>query len=80
MNTADIIRPILIETYGKGGLVEALVDNLADAIDHVWQNDERDELERSIMLSCWNWFTGGCTADMTATKIMEALDASRRET
>lgn len=71
----DLIRPILIETYGKSGMVDALIAHLSATIA-TGKIDRHRGREYTIMRACWDWFSGGTTATTTARKIEAAL-ASR---
>lgn len=70
--TRDTIAPILTATYGKGSMVDALADQLAEKIDsRGWDLRGREYM---IMVTCWNWFAGGDTAAAVADKIEAAID------
>jgi hypothetical protein len=72
VTTEDVIRPIVTSTYGKGGMVDALVTHLASVIDgRKWDSRGR---EFRVMVTCWDWFSGGTTADSVAQKIEAALN------
>jgi hypothetical protein len=72
MSTADLIAPIIHETYGHGPMPDAFVKHLAWKIEA----DDFDSRGREygIMIACWDWFSGGTTADATAQKIEAALN------
>lgn len=72
--TERIIAPILVDTYGTGGMVGALIAHLAHAIDtYAGEEDERGGREYMVMRVCWDWMTGGSTADAVAREIEDAL-------
>lgn len=74
--TLDRILPILRSIYGKGSMVDSLGEHLAEKIDtYAPKPDdyEDEDRERMIMLTCWNWFSGGSTAHIVAAKIEAAL-------
>lgn len=69
--TRQKIEPILRETYGKGAMCSALVDNLAAKIDAKdWDDRGREYM---VHMMCWDWFSGGTTAENTARKIEAVL-------
>lgn len=75
MDTAQKIRPILLATYGKTAMVDDLVVHLSEEID-AYPNGVRGgyrSREETIMLICWDWMTGGTTADSVAKKIEAVL-------
>ena len=75
--TRDVITPILYRTYGKGKMVDSLADHLAAEID-AWAPDPRlrgTNLDRETMIMrvCWDWMTGGSTAESVAREIDRAV-------
>lgn len=78
------IAPILHETYGKGDMVDALIEYLSDRIAtgnigaYLPYGGDRGR-EFQIMRVCWDWFAGGTTAESTARKIEEALTPKETE-
>jgi len=75
MTTAEIIRPILTETYGDGSMVHSLADHLAERID-TWRLEPHrtgETREDMILRVCWDWMTGGDTAAYVAAEIEQAL-------
>lgn len=76
--TREIIAPILRETYGKGRMVDSLADHLAQKID-AWPDAKPRfgvrNREDMICMTCWDWFSGGTTAESIAKEIETALDA-----
>lgn len=70
-DTRDRITPILHETYGKGGMVDALADHLGAKIDS-GDFDSRGR-EYAVMVMVWDWFSGGGTAASVARKIETVL-------
>jgi hypothetical protein len=78
MSTLDIIEPIIVKTYGKGAVSVALAEHLANKIDTFQSRQFGPETrEDMIRETCWNWMTGGSTAERAAGKIEIALKASR---
>lgn len=77
MSIYSIIHPVLAEIYGDGSMVEALAGHLAMRIAN-WPNDDANISGRSredmIMQTCWNWFSGGDTAEIAAQRIEQALN------
>lgn len=76
-STADLIRPIITRIYGDGSMPRALADHLAVMIDAYKPSPdalEDGDREREIMLTCWNWFSGGGTAGVVAKAIEAALN------
>lgn len=78
-STLDTILPILTDTYGEGGMVRALAEHLSVKIDR-WDSPNpvqptygaRDR-EDMVRQTCWDWFSGGTTAEGVARRIEEAL-------
>jgi hypothetical protein len=66
-----VITPILKLTYGKGSMVDAAAADLAQRI--AAENYDDRGREHMVMLRCWDWFTGGSTAESVARKIEAAL-------
>lgn len=77
MTTADVIRPILVETYGDGSMVHSLADHLAEKIDawpeKIQPNYYASTREDMILRTCWDWMSGGTTAEAVAAEIEDAL-------
>ena len=70
--TFEIVTPILVRTYGRGGMVQGLAKHLAAKIDaQEWDSRGREYM---IMRTCWDWMTGGSTADDVAKRIEAALE------
>ena len=73
--TVEKILPALQESYGEGAMVTALAQHIVQQ----WPNmvaeaeDGWHDLQHSLRLTCWNWFSGGDTANLTADRILEAL-------
>lgn len=79
MSTEDTIRPILTKTYGDGSMPRALATHLAEKID-AWPDSGQptygaETREDMIRLTCWDWFSGGGTAEGVARQIEAALHA-----
>lgn len=73
--TAEIIRPIINDTYGKSEWIDAMVEDVAKSIEgykHPIDNPGRSREDR-IMRRCWDWMSGGTTAKYVARKIEAAL-------
>lgn len=67
----QIIDPIIYETYGKGTMITSLVNILAKGIisgDYHYRTRED-----FILHTCWNFMTGGTTAEYVAKQIEQAL-------
>ena len=80
MTTTERIRPAIHETYGESNFAEALVDHLAQKIDE-WDSSEHTELDFGeatrhdmIRMTCWNWFSGGGTAEIAARRVELLLE------
>lgn len=75
MSTHELIEPIIVRTYGTSPMTKAMVEHLASKIergdfDHY---DSREDMIRSV---CWDWMTGGSTAEVVAQRIEAVLPAS----
>lgn len=67
------IAPIICATYGDTDYARSLAENLAARIDaRKWDSRGREYM---VMLACWDWFSGGTTADNVARRIEAVLDA-----
>lgn len=77
MSTYEKILPIVTEIYGDGIMAEGLAKQLAEKVEDFdpsefdYHGDE--QREDMIRLTCWNWFSGGGTAEIAAERIEEAL-------
>jgi hypothetical protein len=71
--TREKVAPILHRTYGKGGMVDALADHLATQIDAYPTTPGTRSRQDIIMLTCWDWFSGGDTANHVAEQIEAVL-------
>jgi len=72
------ILDVLEDTYGKGVFVDALTDELVRQIpqwklEHDANPGLQSEVERLIMMRCWDFFTGGTTAESVAHRIKMKL-------
>jgi type IV pilus biogenesis protein CpaD/CtpE len=76
MNTLEVVQPIIVDTYGKGSMTIALAEHVANEIDTFEPQYPDDTREDMIRLTCWNWMTGGSTAEIVARKIEAALEAA----
>lgn len=72
MTTEERIRPIIEKIYGANAMSEGLVRDLAHRIENHGWDDYRGR-EHMIMSVCWNWFSGGTTAETTARRIEQQL-------
>lgn len=68
------VTTIIETTYGRSTMSQGLAQCLIEKIPE-WDSDDR---ERQIMLTCWNWFSGGSTAENVAHKIKMALFEEER--
>lgn len=72
----EVVEPVIRKTYGKGGMAEALAKHLAEKID-AWPGGQprygAESREDMIRLTCWDWFSGGTTAEGVARQIEERL-------
>lgn len=68
----DKITSIVTGRYGRNAMAEALAADLIEKIPG-WAENDREERERKIMLTCWDWFSGGSTAEIVADQIKMAL-------
>jgi hypothetical protein len=71
MTTEEIIRPIITATYGDWSMSYALATDLASKIDA--GSYEAGRREDMVQMTCWNWFSGGTTAEHVAEEIEQAL-------
>lgn len=72
--THNVIEPIILRTYGDNGMSRALVVHLAAKIND-GDYDSRGR-EHMIMHICWDWFSGGTTAEAVAGEIEAQLVAN----
>lgn len=73
LTTAQIkerIAPILAKTYGDSPMCDGLADHLAE---HLLAFAPGEKRRRMVMNICWDWFSGGTTAEFVAGEIEEAL-------
>jgi hypothetical protein len=78
--TERTIAPILVQTYGDNATTYALALHLAEKIDsYAGEDDDRGGRERMICGVCWDWMTGGSTAEAVAREIEEALASGQVE-
>lgn len=76
-----IVRTFITDTYGDNGMSRALVVALGERIDKFDDEGGRYHREDMIRNVCWDWMTGGTTAQYVAEKIESALkDASAAST
>lgn len=69
--TEERIAPIIKQAYGDSPMARALILHLTNRIYHDdWDSRGR---EYGIMLTCWDWYAGGGTAEGVAKKIEAAL-------
>ncbi len=72
MSTSDVIGPILRATYGKGAMADALIGHLAAKLD-AGDYGRYAGREDMVVAVCWDWMTGGATAEAVAKQIERAL-------
>jgi hypothetical protein len=81
-NTASIIAPIVTKTYGDTDMATALVENLAEKIDD-WPRRRKHhsfrDREDMVRMTCWDWFSGGSTAECVAEDIEAALQKAQAQ-
>jgi hypothetical protein len=69
----DALWPDIATTYGDNGVSRALAAYLAEKITNgEFEKDSRGR-EYRIMVTCWNWFSGGTTAESVAKKIEQEM-------
>lgn len=68
----DRILPVVIEIYGDSSMTLALVEDLSAKITK-WTDDRYRTREDMIFQTCWNWFSGGSTAEYAAREIEAVL-------
>jgi hypothetical protein len=68
----EIITRIVTNRYGHNAMARGLADDLIAKMPD-WNALDGDERERQIMLTCWNWFSGGSTAEVVAHQIKMRL-------
>jgi hypothetical protein len=70
----EIIQPIIIDVYGDTAMARALAENLAERVENAdWRGLGDYNREDSIRNICWDWMTGGDTAQYTAERVERAL-------
>jgi len=67
----EIIEPIILEVYGDTEFARSLATHLAQSltVPERWERTRED----TIRVICWNWFSGGSTAQYVAERIDGAL-------
>lgn len=81
MTTFDIVRETLESIYGEGSFCQAGYEHIASKIDawpDVKPSYQAENREEMIMHACWDFFTGGSTAQIAARRLEEALDSASR--
>jgi len=78
MTTYEKIAPIIFETYGETEWGRSLAEYLVTKIE-AWPNRVQpsyyaDTREDMVRLTCWDWFSGGSTAEYVAKKIEAVLN------
>jgi hypothetical protein len=68
----EIITTVVTGRYGQNAMAYGLAEDLIKKMPD-WNEEDREERERQIMLTCWNWFSGGGTAEIVAHQIKMAL-------
>jgi hypothetical protein len=81
MTSAEIeaaIRPIVVAYYGDGELPLALTARLAEKIANpdIQPRYGYEGREDMIRMTCWDWFSGGGTAQCVAQDIEGKLKAA----
>jgi hypothetical protein len=77
MDTYTAILPVVQRIYGAGDWTEAMTRELARRLDAKdWDSRGREYM---VMMVCWDWMTGGTTAEHAAKEILVALDARRED-
>lgn len=80
MSTLGIISPILHLAYGEGAMVHDLAIALTNKID-AWPDSAGASYgeatrEGMIRMTCWDWMSGGSTAEHVAKKKTSRLRRS----
>lgn len=73
----DQILDVLESIYGKSYLCPVLAEELAKKVPE-WQKEEREgkarrDCKEEIRIRCWDYFSGGDTAEVAARRILEAI-------
>lgn len=72
MTTLDLIWPTISNTYGASSSSRAMAAELVRRIDaEDWDSRGREYM---VMRICWDWMTGGGTAESAARQIERALE------
>jgi hypothetical protein len=78
MTTYEKIAPIIFETYGESEWAAYFTDHLSKKIDNwpirVPPSYFAETREDMVRLTCWDWFSGGSTAEYVAEKIEAVLN------
>lgn len=70
----EIIQPIIFDVYGDTAMARALAEHLAERVENTdWRKETSYSREDSIRNVCWDWMTGGDTAQYVANRIEAAL-------
>jgi hypothetical protein len=76
MNREKKILDALRHVYGKGRMVDALAATVDGKFDG-WLRGEGQAahhgLEYAVQMECWNWFSGGGTAEIAARRVVAAV-------
>lgn len=83
MTTLEIVQSVLEPIYGSGSFPQAGYQHIAKKVD-AWPNCKpsyhaRDR-EQMILHTCWDFFTGGGTAEIAARRLEEALVSNTEST
>jgi hypothetical protein len=74
------IWPIIVEAYGANAMSDSLAKHLAAKID-AWPDVKpmygAETREEMIRHTCWNWFSGGSTAEYVAKRIEAVLEEAQ---
>lgn len=69
----ETIRPFIEETYGDSPMSRGLTRHLAERIQEHPNGQHGLGREEMIRMICWDWMTGGSTAESVAADIEDAL-------
>jgi len=71
----EIIEPLVLEIYGDNVMSRGLVNHLIYLLEGEGKTPlyRWEEREDRIRLACWDWMTGGSTAEYAARRIETAL-------
>lgn len=66
----------LVDIYGDGSMVASLAEHLINNMPlyAMQAEDEERTVEFQAMLTIWNWFPGGSTAEIAAGRVVAAYN------